>query len=378
MREALFLASILLVFHAYFGYPISLLLLGLLRRKAPRRAPCLPCVTIIITAHNEQQKIGRKLDNTLGLHYPREKLQIIVASDGSTDATEEIVRGYRDAGVELLTIPERGGKENAQKEAVKLARGDVFVFTDVATMIDPDGLRQIVSNFADPSVGCASSEDRLIGKDGRVCGEGLYVRYEMWVRDLESRVNSLVGLSGSFFAARREVCQDFSGQMQSDFRTVLNCVRMGLRAVNDPGAIGYYEDIADRRREFDRKVRTVVRGLTVFFEHLEFLNVFRYGLFSYQYLCHKLLRWSVPFWLVVLFCSTSLLCLKGWPYAVALAAQILFYGLAFWGAKGDGRWSDNTLLRIPVYFVTVNSSVLVAWWRYIRGQRIVAWSPTRR
>lgn len=378
MRETLFLASILLIFHAYFGYPISLLLLGLGRRKNPRRAPCLPSVTIVITAHNEQQKIGRKLDNTLALRYPKEKLQIIVASDGSTDATEEIVRGYTDAGVELLALPERGGKENAQKEAVRLARGEVLVFTDVATMLDPEGLRLIVSNFADPTVGCVSSEDRLIGKDGRVCGEGLYVRYEMWVRSLESRVNSLVGVSGSFFAARREVCRDFSAKMQSDFRTVLNCIKMGLRAVNDPRAIGYYEDIADRRREFDRKVRTVVRGLTVFFEHLEFLNTFRYGLFSYQYFCHKLLRWSVPFWLVVLFCSTALLCLEAWPYAVAFAAQTLFYGLAFWGTKEGGTWSGNPLLRIPVYFVTVNSSVAVAWWRYIRGQRIVAWAPTER
>ena len=178
----------------------------------------------------------------------------------------------------------------ARKQAVKLATDDVPVFTDVATHLAPMGLKEIVSNFADPSVGCVSSEDRLIGKHGKPSGEGFYVRYEMWLRRLESKISSTVGLRGSFFNTRKEVCQDFSGEMQSDFRTLLSSVKMMLRGISDPNAMGCYQDVLDEKLEFDSKVQKVIRGLTVFFRHLEFLNMFRYGFFSYQYFCHKPLR----------------------------------------------------------------------------------------
>lgn len=283
--ELLFAASIFLIFHAYFGYPLTLLVF---KRKPSAKAPFEPHATLIITASNEERRIRDKLENTLALDYPRERLQVLVASDGSSDETNDIVSSYADQGIELLAFPERRGKESAQKDAVLHATGEIIIFSDVATRIDPNGLREIIANFADPTVGCVSSADRVIGRDGKPCGEGFYVRYEMWLRDLESQVNSLVGLSGSFFAARTAVCRDFSGEMQSDFRTVLNSMRLGMRGVSDPDAIGCYQDISDSRREFDRKIRTVLRGLTVFFHNLEFLNPFRYGLFSYQYPCLQL------------------------------------------------------------------------------------------
>jgi hypothetical protein len=205
----------------------------------------------------------------------------------------------------------------------------------------------------------------------------MYVRYEMWLRRLESRVNSLAGLSGSFFAARRSVCLDFSENMQSDFRTLLNSVKMGLRGICEPEAVGYYPDIADRSREFDRKVRTVLRGLTVFFRHLELLNVFKYGLFSYQLFCHKLLRWLVPVFLAVFLASSAALAPKSPLFRVLLLGQLVFYGLAAWGLKGS-RENGGTITRVPAYFVTVNASIFVAWYRYLRRQRIVMWSPSER
>ncbi len=238
-------------------------------------------------------------------------------------------------------------------------------------------MNQIISNFADSSVGCVSSEDRLIGRDGKPSGEGFYVKYEMWLRRLESRIHSLVGLSGSFFAARKEVCQDFSDEMQSDFRTVLNSLKMGLRGVNDSNALGIYQDIADEKREFDRKVRTVLRGITVFFHNLEFLNPFQYGIFSYQYFCHKLLRWSVPLLLCTAFFSNVLLLQLSLLYFVLFAGQVIFYAWAIVGWKWPflSSWS---LLKIPVYFLAMNISITVAWWRYINGQRMVMWTPSER
>jgi glycosyltransferase involved in cell wall biosynthesis len=366
-----------MVFYAYFGYPLSLHLLSPMMRKKVNKATFTPVATFIITAFNEEKRIRQKLENTLSLNYPKGLLQIIVASDGSSDRTNDIVREFAGAGVQLVEVVKRGGKENAQKEAVAYAEGEVIVFSDVATMIEPESLTRMVANFADPTVGSVSSVDRVIGKDGKPCGEGFYVRYEMWLRGLESRVNSLVGLSGSFFAARKEVCRDFSGEMQSDFRTVLNSKRIGLRGVSDPDVVGYYSDVSDSSREFDRKIRTVLRGLTVFFKNPEFLNFFRYGLFSYQYLCHKLLRWLVPFALVVCFAANLLLSIDSRVFRYVLLLQIAFYAAGFWGWR-NRKGANRLLVKIPLYFITVNLAIAVAWWRYLQGSRMVMWTPSDR
>jgi cellulose synthase/poly-beta-1,6-N-acetylglucosamine synthase-like glycosyltransferase len=375
--EAIFVASIVLALFAYIGYPLSLLLIGLFYRRSVVKDPISPSVTIIVTVHNEVTRVRHKIANILSLEYPKDKMQILVASDGSSDDTNKIVKEYPASIVELLELTERRGKEAAQKVAVKNARGDILVFTDVATMLEPDALKQIVSNFADPSVGCVSSADRLIGKNGKPAGEGIYVHYEMWLRRIESYVNSLVGLSGSFFAARKEVCADFSGEMQSDFRTVLNAVKLGLRGISDPHAIGWYEDIVEEKKEFNRKVRTVVRGLTVFFRHLEFLDVFKYGLFSYQYFCHKFLRWLVPVSLVFAFLSNIALAIKSPWWSLSLALQVVFYSLSVFGLWKGASYL-GFLSKLPTYFVTVNASILVAWIRFLKGERITMWAPSKR
>lgn len=377
MLEIFFFTAFGLIFYAYFGYPASLYLIGLFYKKVVIKEEFFPFVTLIITAYNEEKKIRQKLENTLSLEYPTEKLQIIVASDGSTDKTNEIVKIYEKQGISLLALLKRGGKENAQKEAVEKAKGDILVFTDVATILDSRGLQQIVFNFADPSVGSVSSEDRLIDKDGRSTGEGFYVKYEMWLRRLESKVNSIVGLSGSFFAARSDVCKDFSADMQSDFRTLLNSLNIGLRGISDPCSIGYYQDVSDEKKEFERKVRTVVRGLTVFFRHLQFLNFMRYGFFSYQFFCHKLLRWLVPFLLIIVLFLNIVLVTHSFLFLILLFCQIVFYVLAVWGYKKN-KPDTNILIRLPIFFILVNVAIFFAWWRYLKGQRIVMWAPSKR
>ena len=374
--EIIFIISIVSVIYAYFGYPLSLYLLSIFFRKPVKNEVYYPMVTIIITAYNEENKIRDKIINTLALQYPKDKLQIIIASDGSNDKTVEIADEYKN-GIEILNRLERSGKENTQKEAIRIARGEIFVFSDVATMLESDGLVQIVSNFSDNTVGCVSSEDRLIGKGGKVSGEGFYVRYEMWLRRLESKCNSIVGLSGSFFAARKIVCDDFSGNMQSDFRTVLSSIKKGLRCIIDPKAVGYYLDVKGKSKEFDRKVRTVLRGLTVYFNHTELLNIFKYGLFSYQYFCHKLLRWTVPVFLVTALLSNAFLAVDSLFYRFMLLLQVLFYCMALISIKVDRDYSFN-LANVPKYFLIVNASIAMAWWKYIRHHRIVLWNPSER
>ena len=372
---AVFVTSVFIVFYAYFGYPLSLLLLRIFRRRVKIREPLDLSVTFIITAYNEEKRIKKKLENTLELIYPAENLQIIVASDGSTDRTVETVKAFETKGITLLEVVNRCGKENVQKEAVKIATGKILVFSDVATILEPNGLMEIVSNFADPTVGCVSSEDRLIGQDGKPSGEGLYVRYEMWLRRLESQVNSIVGLSGSFFAARKTVCQDFSGNVQSDFRTLLNSIKLGLHGLSDPKVIGSYMNIVDEKQEFNRKSRTVLRGLTVFFKHLEFLNGFRYGLFSYQLFCHKLLRWLVPIPLFTALLSNAILISVSGFYLLLFLGQLIFYGIGLYGWVWQ---SSRGILKIPMFFLIVNTSIAVAWGQYLLGKRVVIWEPSER
>ena len=255
-------------------------------------------MSFIITAHNEAARIEDKLQNTLAQDYPADALEIIVASDCSTDGTDAIVAAYSPR-VRLVRATERRGKEAAQQLALQSASGEILIFSDVATALDRDGVATMVANFADPTVGCVSSIDRFVDDEGRVSGEGAYVRYEMVLRALETRVNSLVGLSGSFFAARREVCARWASDRQSDFSTLLRAVDLGLRGVLDPRTAGYYRNIADDRRELERKVRTVVRGLHVLASNARMLNPFRYGLFAWQLASHKLCRWLVPLAMVL-------------------------------------------------------------------------------
>lgn len=377
MFNSILFISLLLIFYAYGGYPLSLLIVSIWKRREIKGETFHPSTTLIITVYNEEKRIREKIENTLAIKYPSEKLQIIVASDGSSDRTNEIVEGYLDRGVELLEIPDRGGKERAQKKAIKKARGEILVFTDVATILEPEGISRIVSNFSDPSIGCVSSEDRVLGDEGEPGGEGLYVRYEMWLRRLESKVNTLVGLSGSFFAARKEVCEDLIEDLDSDFCVLLNSVKMGLRGICDPRAIGYYRDLSDEKREYERKVRTVIRGITAFFRHTELLNMKKYGLFSYQYVCHKLLRWLVPFFLLLAFTSNLLIAGESIFYLFLFLLQAAFYGTGLLALKGFLS-REKIATKIPLYFLTVNASIAVAWWKYLRGKRVVTWEPSER
>jgi hypothetical protein len=246
----------------------------------------------------------------------------------------------------------------------------------VATILKPDGISNIVKNFNDPTVGCVSSEDRFIDSDGKISGEGAYVRYEMFLRNFETKVNTLVGLSGSFFAARKEVCRNWASDLQSDFNTLLNSVKIGLRGVSDPESIGYYKNIADEKKEFDRKVRTVLRGISVFMKSLPLLNPFKYGLFSWQLFSHKLCRWLVPFAMISALICNGLLIADSNFYLSIFTVQFMFYALAITDIRH--RNLKNGILKIPSFFVIVNLSILNAWYKYLKGERLIAWEPSKR
>ena len=366
--------------YSYFIYPAILMLMTIVHSRAFRATPAARpnSVSVIIAARNEGRRIADKILNTLSLEHPADvEVEILVASDASDDETDRTAQGFADRGVLLVRSPVRNGKEYAQGLAIQVSRGDVIVFTDTGTTLHRNAISQLVDAFADASIGAVSSIDLVVDDSGVVHGEGLYVRYEMALRDLESAFFSLVGLSGSFFSARRVVCQDWDTSVPSDFGTALNCVRLGLRAISSRRVIGYYKNIADPRREYQRKVRTVLRGMTGLRRRSDILNPLRFGRFAFEVFSHKVMRWAVPWFLATAFiliaalARESLLCL-----GLALT-QLVFYCLPLL-AKRFPSILRNSLARLCVFFVEVNVAIAHATVLMILGRTALTWEPSRR
>jgi cellulose synthase/poly-beta-1,6-N-acetylglucosamine synthase-like glycosyltransferase len=377
MLEVAFWSSVIFVAYAYVIYPVLLSIVSVVRERRVDRADVTPPVSFIIAAHNEQARIQGKIENTLRLEYPRGRLEIIVASDGSMDDTERITRTYEGQGVVLVGTPTRRGKEYAQRCAMEIASGEILVFSDVAATLPPNAVATIVRNFHDPTVGCVSSVDHTVDAEGQSIGEGGYVRYEMLLRRLESKAGTVVGLSGSFFAARREVCRDWSSDLPSDMHTLFRAVQAGFRGVSDADSIAYYKNVPDTRREFERKVRTVLRGISLVAANLEMVNPARYGLFAWQLLSHKVCRWLVPFALLLALVSNGLLMPHSKAYAAACLAQLVLYGVALGGLSAK-RPSVAKPVKILAFFVLSNLAILNAWYRFATGKRVTSWQPSRR
>lgn len=365
--------------YSYFLYPVILLVIDLVfSSKAVASKGARPQkVSLIVTAYNEEARIREKIDNTLEINSDGFDLELIVASDCSSDATEGIVSEYSDKGVTLVRANERLGKENAQRCAIEQSTGDIIVFSDVATQIPSDAINCLLEYFTQSDIGAISSEDRFVSQKGELAGEGAYVKYEMWLRAKESKRSGLVGLSGSFFAARREVCEQWDIRSPSDFNTALNCARLGLRAVNAPDVLGYYTDIQDPQKEYQRKVRTVLRGITGLFRHIEVVNPLEFGFFAFAVFSHKVMRWLVP-WFLLLFAIVNVSLLgKHWFYNLSFFAQLLFYGAALL-AHRQPRFREHTLIRIIYFFVQVNVAIAEASIKFLSGNRMTVWQPSKR
>lgn len=374
----------LFAFGAIFSYFIYPLVLKILVRIRPEPTAATDAETaepihfsLIVTAYNEAGRIREKIENTLKITFDRERLELIVASDCSEDETDAIVREYADRGVRLVRAAERLGKENAQKTAIDEARGNVIVFSDVATQIPEDALERLAVYFTDAQIGAVSSEDRFVSRDGSVAGEGAYVKYEMWLRQQESALAGLVGLSGSFFAARKSVCEIWDIHSPSDFNTALNTARLGLRAVTAPDVLGYYEDLKDPQKEYQRKIRTVIRGMTALARHKEVLNPSKFGLFAFQVFAHKLMRWLVPWFLVGLFIVTALIAHRSGFYVFAFLLQLAFYGI-FIASHFSAKLRQQPAIKLIYFFVQVNIALMDAAIKFLTGARMTTWKPSAR
>ena len=372
--DILFFSCLFAIGYAYIGYPLVLWMLSKKKSQSSSHAETrLPSIAIIIAGRNEAKVLPKKLENTLSLDYPAELKSIVVVSDGSEDDTEEVVRTFAEKGVKLIALKVRGGKEEAQKAGVAQTDAEIIVFTDAKVTLDPQALRLFAGYFADKEVGAVSSIDAVEGPGG----EGLYVRYEMLLRRLETQFRTVVGLSGSCFAVRSELTKNMRANVCSDFSLMLQAASQEYRGVLAEDIICRYRTVETEKEEFPRKVRTVLRGISTFFACKEVLNPFRYGVFSWQILSHKLFRWLVP----VFFIFAFLLAVMKAPFSLFYAwytlLTVLFVFFAIVGYRYP-IFQKILPVRVGVFFCLSNAAILVAWWKYLRGERVVTWVPTER
>lgn len=372
-----FWLALAFIVYTLVGYPTLLWIISLLRHGNHRRGELLPSVTVIVVVHNAAEIVAEKIKNTLAFDYPKDKLELIVGSDGSTDNTLEVVRSYAGEGVRWVESAQWIGKHHVQSMARDIARGEILVFTDASIRIEIDVLRKMVSHFGDRTIGAVCSIDEMQDvKKGRM-GESLYVYGEMGLRRLEARVSSLVSLSGSLFAVRRSMCDEWHSDQSSDFFLALHAVERGLRAVLDPECPAHVSVVRSGKAELTRKVRTIVHGLVVFFAHLKLLNPLRYGLFSWQLASHKLFRWLLPFAALGVLVSNWFLWKNGLLYRLALVCQVLGYGGGLLSHLST-RLGQIGLFKMAGFFVLGNAATLVAWWKFCQGEKIVTWEPSSR
>jgi cellulose synthase/poly-beta-1,6-N-acetylglucosamine synthase-like glycosyltransferase len=367
-----------------FGYPLLLLLLTPLLRRPWRREDATPMVSLVIAAYNEERVIREKLHNVLALDYPRDRLEILVASDGSADGTNAIVESFASRGVVLLGFP-RTGKTGIQNEAVRRARGDVVVFSDANAMYRPDAIRKLVRNFADPEIGCVCGQlvYRAEGQGAGEC-EQRYWTYEKFLKQRESELSSLVGANGSIYAVRRADYVELDRDLISDLVEPLALVANGRRVVYEPEAVSVEEGSADYGAEMRRKVRILTRAIGGVLTMRRLFNPFRYGIFSLQLLLHKLARYLVPVFLAIGFLSLAGLALVDHGYRILFLASLSVLCLSWLAlARRGERAGDRAgrlarLFHLPHYYLMVNTAVVLAWINILRGRRMTFWAPERK
>ncbi len=363
--------------YVYVGYPVLLFLVSRVFDRRVAKAPITPTVTMVIAAYNEEEAIARKLDNSLALDYPPDLLDILVASDGSKDGTNRIVREYeaRHPGrVTLLDLP-RGGKTVGQNHAADVAKGEILVFSDATTMYDAQAVRAMVANYADPLVGSVGGDVRYVreGEEASAKGRQMYWNYEASIRRWESRIFTVIGATGCIYSMRKSLYTHLHPAAISDFVQPARALIKGYRSVVEDDATCY--EVAESKQmgdELRRRARVVHRGIKGVGFMPEVLNPLQHPFLLFQIISHRLLRWGIPFLLIGAFVANAFL-LDSWFYQLTFAGQILFYGGALAALVLDRFGVRPRGLFIPLYFCLVNLAPLIAVWSLLKGEEKIVW-----
>jgi cellulose synthase/poly-beta-1,6-N-acetylglucosamine synthase-like glycosyltransferase len=389
--KALFWAMILLVFYAYLGYGIVLYLLIRMKRlrQRDRNEPdpdFEPGVTLLVTAYNEMAYVHEKVKNSLDLDYPGEKLHLLWVTDGSDDGTPEELGKYPE--VTVCHIPERHGKIGAMNRAMQFVKTPIVVFSDANSMLGKESIRRIVRMFSDPKTGCVSGEKRIMNREKDAAagaGEGIYWKYESILKKWDAELYSVVGAAGELFAVRTELYEEVERDtLLDDFMISLRIAQQGYTIQYDPEAYAMETASANVKEEFKRKVRISAGGIQSVIRLRSLLNPFRYGMLSFQYISHRVLRWTLaPLSLLLLIPVNFILALQEGLftvrfYPVLFWLQILFYLTAMLGWYLENRSIKVKALFVPYYFFIMNLSVFLGFRRYIKGSQSVNWERAKR
>jgi cellulose synthase/poly-beta-1,6-N-acetylglucosamine synthase-like glycosyltransferase len=376
----LFFISVSLILYVYAGYPVLLLIMRRVRGARQRVQKAIePPVTLMISAYNEEKIIAQKIENSLALDYPKDKLEIIVISDKSSDATDEVVRSFADAGVKLVQMPERGGKTAGLNRCVPQAKGEIIIFSDANAMYDKQVVRKIARNFADETVGAVTGESRynLDEGDTSTASENLYWRYELALKRLESEIGSLVGGDGAIYAIRKKCYRQLQPSDLSDFVNPLQIIAQGYRNVYEEEAFSYEKGGESFEKEFRRKVRIVNRAWRGMMSMRHLLNPFRFGFFAIQAISHKLLRWLVPCFMALAFVSNFFLIDGENIFKLILFLQIAFYFFALIGMLRKRQEHIARIFYLPYYFCLVNWASLQGILENYLGKTYTVWRTVR-
>ncbi len=361
-----------LISFIYFLFPVLIFLTAKLRGKQAQKNKITPLISLIIPLHNEEKVIRKKIENSLFLDYPQDKLEIMFALDGCTDKTKEILSGYDDNRIRILEIRERVGKVTALNKAVTQAKGEILVFSDANSMHQSDTLKNLVRNFSDEKVGCVCGKLSYLEADRTFVGKGenLYWRYEHFIKSQESRLGRLLITNGSIQAVRKEAYPYPDPEIADDFSVPLLIQAKGYKILYEPEAVVYEVATQSLKEEFKQKVRIVSQGIKGAIKlKRELLTLDPVSIF--ELLFHKTLRWFVPFFLAVIFLLNSML-IKEKLYFYIFSLQVMFYIFAFVGFFLRHQ-SKIKLFYIPFYFCLVNFASLVAVFRLFNGEETRMW-----
>lgn len=374
------------IFYAYAGYGILLYAIVKIRRvlgkgKVSSDPGFEPEVSFVVPCYNEIDFIDQKIKNCLELEYPKDKLKIIFITDGSNDGTNLKADSYPE--VTVLHEDKRAGKSAAENRVMKFVDTPVVVFSDANTILPPKALREIVKHYADPEVGAVSGEKRILSKDKDTAtgsGEGLYWKYESFLKKLDSELFSIVGAAGELFSFRRELFTELEEDtILDDFIESLRIAEKGYRVIYEPEAYAMETASESVKEELKRKIRICAGGWQSMRRLSSLLNPLRNFTLTFQYVSHRVLRWSiVPLFLLLIFPVNAYLFSFGILYQLLFYSQCIFYITALAGWYLANREIKVKALFVPYYFFIMNYAVFMGFFRYLKGKQAAAWERSKR
>ncbi len=381
----IFWILLIIIFYSYVGYGIVLYGLVLLKRLMTRKSQPAdthePTITLLVAAYNEENCIKDKIINTLQLDYPANKIEFVFVTDGSTDKTPDIVSNHPQ--LRLLHLPERKGKIAAVERAMPLLHGEIVVFTDANTFVNKAAIKNIVRHFANPKVGVVSGEKRILNRnadEAAGAGEGFYWKYESKLKQWDAELYSVMGAAGELFAIRKSLYEPIpNDSLIEDFYMSFKILEKGYIIAYEPDAYALEEPSASIGEELKRKIRIAAGGIQSIVRLSELLNPFRYGVVTFQYISHRVLRWTLaPLALPLVFLLNILLLSLGSIYPWISGMQLLFYAAALAGYLLEKRHIRLKMLFIPYYFCMMNYAVFLGFKRYWKGSQSVLWEKAER